>query len=178
MTQNKKLDKAGKIIESIIENGGKRTVIQGIIAPKAGAPPHYHNKCSETFEVVEGELSVWIGKKKSILTTGQTLTVEKTLVHAFKNESKSDIVINVTIEPGDIGWENTVHVAQGLSRDGEFDKFSKFTYGNVPYFNFMMKTTNTIPVGFAKIMFSFLTFLHGKKKLEKYEQGILEKYCK
>ena len=54
-------DKVGYVRESCTANGGQRSVIHGIFAPGAGAPTHYHERFDETFEVVDGALSVWTG---------------------------------------------------------------------------------------------------------------------
>jgi len=177
MEERRESDKEGKILESLNDNGGIRTVMQGSIKPKGAAPSHFHDRYEETLEIVEGELSVWLGKKKIILKEGQSFTVPRNTVHRFKNETKSTIIMNVIIEPGSIGWENTVKVSQGLIRDNLAEKVSKFTYSNIPYYTFMLKQTNTLPVGVPKIIFSVLNRIHGKKKLDQYEKDVLEKYC-
>ena len=175
--QDKKSDKEGKVIESLKDNGGKRTVILGTVAAKGAAPPHYHEDYEETLEVVEGALSVWAGKSKIVLNPGQSITAKRRQVHYFKNETDQPVVMKVIIEPGNDGWEKNVAVSQGLSKDGFAEKLSKFSFANVPYYTFMMHYTNTVPVGGAKVMFSFLQFLHGRKKLKKYEEELISKYC-
>ena len=176
--QEKRSDKEGKIIESLKDNGGKRTVILGTLAPKGAAPPHYHEDYEETLEIVEGELAVWAGKTKSVLKPGQAITVQRKQVHYFKNETTQPVVMKVILEPGNEGWEKNVAVSQGLSRDGFAEKLSKFSFANVPYYTFMMNYTNTVPVGGAKVVFSIFQMLHGRKKLKKYEEELVSKYCK
>ena len=70
-------DKVGYVKESCTANDGERTVIQGMFAPGAMAPMHYHTEFNESFEVLKGELSVWNDGKKIILGTSSSCPEKK-----------------------------------------------------------------------------------------------------
>jgi len=62
------------------------------IEPFAGGPPkHVHTSFDETFEVSEGELSIWIDGKIIKLKPGDTLHVPKGVPHKPFNETASTI---------------------------------------------------------------------------------------
>ncbi|NJN42524.1 MAG: hypothetical protein HC811_10170 [Flammeovirgaceae bacterium] len=46
------------------QSNGVVTLLEVTIGPKGGNPLHYHKRFSETFSVLEGELSIQVGKRK------------------------------------------------------------------------------------------------------------------
>jgi mannose-6-phosphate isomerase-like protein (cupin superfamily) len=108
-------DKTGYVMESCTANGGIRSVIEGVYAPGSMAPTHFHTKFNETFEVVEGELTVWRNKEKITLTPGKKATIEKGVLHSFKNISKNSVKLILTLEPGLEGMEQNVRIVKGYT---------------------------------------------------------------
>jgi uncharacterized cupin superfamily protein len=65
---------------------------------------HYHTKSEETFKVIEGEFTVFIGKRKLTFTKGQSTPKIKTNEnHYFKNSSQKNVVSNIIFERGHVG---------------------------------------------------------------------------
>lgn len=46
------------------QSNGVKTLLEVTIGPKGGNPLHYHKRFSETFIVLDGELSVQVGEEK------------------------------------------------------------------------------------------------------------------
>jgi mannose-6-phosphate isomerase-like protein (cupin superfamily) len=65
------------------------------IEPFAGGPPkHIHTGFDETFEVKQGELSVWMDGKVFKLRPGDTLHVPKGVPHKPYNETADTVTMN------------------------------------------------------------------------------------
>ena len=118
-------DKVGYVKESCTENGGIRSVIYGIFIPGAMAPKHYHTEFNESFEVLEGELTVWISGQKTILKAGDKATVKMNLRHKFKNESNQTVKVHIITEPGYEPFEKNIRIMMGLQKDGLIEQLSK-----------------------------------------------------
>ena len=75
-------------IETSAETGGDYSVIECAVRPGGGVPmAHVHPNQTETFEILEGELSLKAGCDKVVAQAGDVVTVSPGTVHKFKNES-------------------------------------------------------------------------------------------
>ncbi|NMF67130.1 cupin domain-containing protein [Brasilonema octagenarum] len=54
---------------------GKYDLIEGYFSPGKQTPPHRHTRYSEQLYVLEGEFTVWIGKNKVVLKTGESALI-------------------------------------------------------------------------------------------------------
>src|SRR5450432_677392 len=142
------------LIESLKENNGKRSVSKGIFPPGAECLKHYHTQWEETFEVVEGEFTVHIGKTVYSLTAGQSAPkIKINEIHYFQNLSKQNVIANVISEPGHAGCENATRILSGLESDGKFDLLGKFKGYNSLWI-ILYDMTNTLLIGLPKRIFS------------------------
>ncbi len=173
----RKHDKVGFVKESCAGNGGIRTVIQGIFIPGAMAPMHYHTEFNESFEVLEGELSVWNDGKKVILKPGDKSTVKKRVRHKFKNESDKDVSLLITLEPGYLTFEHNINIMRGLQDDGVLEQLSRMTPKMVPIGMIMTELSNTKLAGITGVMFNVISFFYNKKKIAGRKKELFEKYC-
>lgn len=170
-------DKVGHVQESCTTNGGVRSVIHGIFADGAMAPTHYHTEFSESFEVLEGELSVWQEGKKMILKAGDRATIPKLVRHKFKNESGSTVIVNIIIEPGYKPFEQNIQVMMGLQRDGLIEQLSKMTPKMIPIGMILTDLSNTKLVGGIGLMFKVMSLFYNKEKIALRKKELMEKYC-
>lgn len=104
------------------ETNGTRTVAEVTVKSGGGIPLHYHNEFSEYYEVLEGELKMQLGKQIKILKKGDYLLVPIKTNHRYFNDSGSDVIFKVVIQPGNIGYQLLVSVLNGLARDGQVNK--------------------------------------------------------
>jgi mannose-6-phosphate isomerase-like protein (cupin superfamily) len=105
-------------LETSEESGGERSLGELEVAPGGRVTPHYHLSYTERFEVVEGRLSLLIGKERLILGPGEAATVPIGTLHAWSNESGERTVARVELRPGQPGFETSLRVAYGLAADG------------------------------------------------------------
>ena len=171
------IDKVGYVKESSSENKGARSVIHGIFVPKAMAPMHYHTEFNESFEVLEGELSVWNNGQKIILKPGDKSTVQSKTRHRFKNESDTVVKVLITTEPGYPSFEQNIEIMMGLQRDGLIEQLSKMTPKMIPTGIILTDLSNTKLVGATGVIFRVIRLLYSKKKVEARKKVLLEKYC-
>src|SRR5687767_1769535 len=64
---------------------GALTLIEVLVPPKSGPPPHAHRREDEAFYVIEGEFEVHIDGQRLIAGPGSWVTLAKGSVHHFKN---------------------------------------------------------------------------------------------
>ena len=85
------------------ETDGDYFVMEGLVPPDAGPPPHIHHDQAETFYVVEGQLEITLGDKVYEATAGDFVHVSKGTPHAFFNRSQKSAKMILTFVPaGDI----------------------------------------------------------------------------
>lgn len=171
-------DKVGFVKESCETNGGLRSVIQGVFAHGAMAPTHYHTEFEESFEVLEGELSVWDSGHKKILKPRDKSTIKKRVLHRFKNESGKSAKVLVILEPGYKPFEQNIKIMMGLQKDGLIEQLSRMTPKMVPVGMILTDLSNTKLVGAVGLMFKVLSLFYNKRKIELRKKELLEKYDK
>ena len=111
---------SARFLKTVQETNGACTLVEVEVAPGGGVGLHYHKAYTETFECMEGELSVQLGKKIVVLKPGDAaVTVERNILHRFFNTSGKPCVFSVTISPGSRGFEESLQIGYGLARDGK-----------------------------------------------------------
>ena len=70
------------VLASRSDTDGRYDLIEGWFAPGAQTPPHRHREYSEQLFVLEGEFTVWIGRRKVVLRPGEDHLIPAGTVHA------------------------------------------------------------------------------------------------
>ena len=65
-------------------SGGVMTVIEALMPPGFGPPPHIHDREDELFFVLEGELLLWCDGAEATYGPGGTAWLPKGLAHRFE----------------------------------------------------------------------------------------------
>ena len=78
---------------------GAFTVIDQIIQPQNGPPPHIHRSEDEAFYVLEGRFSFLYGDKERVLEAGSFAYIPKGTLHTFKNIDSKPGKLLVIITP-------------------------------------------------------------------------------
>ncbi len=81
------------------ETDGVYFVLEGLVPPDAGPPPHIHHDQVETFYIVEGQLEVMMGDEVREAKAGDFLHVSKGTAHSFINRSQTTAKIIATFVP-------------------------------------------------------------------------------
>jgi quercetin dioxygenase-like cupin family protein len=105
-----------KIIQSAATNN--KSIIEFNINPNEKTPWHYHTHFSETFEVLEGTLEVGQSGHVHQLQQGDIVTIKPCEKHYFHNTSKTECLLKVTVNPGNLNFENSLLILKGLAKDG------------------------------------------------------------
>jgi mannose-6-phosphate isomerase-like protein (cupin superfamily) len=81
-------------------SGGAAVLVQTV--PPAGGPPqHVHHETDEFFYVLEGELDVWVGHKRTKLVAGMSATLPRGIPHGFTNPAREPAKVLVVVTPGE-----------------------------------------------------------------------------
>src|SRR5687768_12844659 len=67
------------------DTGGAFALIEVIVPPQSGPPPHRHRREDEAIYVVEGEFEVYIDEQRLAAEPGSWVQMAKNSVHHFKN---------------------------------------------------------------------------------------------
>jgi mannose-6-phosphate isomerase-like protein (cupin superfamily) len=81
------------------QTNGVFTVIEQIIKPQSGPPPHIHHREDEVFYVIDGKFSFLNGDKQDVFDAGATIYVPKGTLHTFQNIDKQPGRLLVLITP-------------------------------------------------------------------------------
>jgi quercetin dioxygenase-like cupin family protein len=109
-------------VETSAETNGAYTLIEVVVAPGGGVPmAHVHPNQSETFEVIEGHLSMKAGRDKLVARPGDVVTVAPGQVHKFWNDRDYPVHFRCTVAPA-LGFERFIETMFGLAADGKLSK--------------------------------------------------------
>lgn len=82
-------------------------------------PVHRHTTFAETFEVLDGKLTVVIGGRANTLVAGDVTTVPIGAGHRFANLSDEHVRFRCSLEPASRGFEEAQQLIAGLAADGQ-----------------------------------------------------------
>ncbi|MGF1473094.1 MAG: cupin domain-containing protein [Rubrobacteraceae bacterium] len=106
------------------ETGGEFARVRCELPAGAPGPPlHYHLTFTETFEVVEGTLDMYVGGKKHhhVLKSGEAAHAPVKVPHTFWNSSAEPAVFEAVMQPAQ-PFEDTIRMAFGMAKDGKTNK--------------------------------------------------------
>jgi mannose-6-phosphate isomerase-like protein (cupin superfamily) len=158
------------------QSNGEKTIMEVTIGPKGGNPLHYHERFSETFNVLEGELSVQVGTEKMKLNVGDTATAPPNTNHRFYNTSGKPVRFTVELKPASEGFENVLRIAFGLAQDGKAGSNGmpkSFIHNGI-----LMKMGEGSFVGLFSILEKVFRYFGDSDKARQIEKELLDKYCK
>ncbi|RKK85635.1 hypothetical protein BFJ71_g14109 [Fusarium oxysporum] len=120
-----------RLEESTTLNDGKRTIFIETMTPGTTVPPHFHTRFSETFDLIEGSISVHKSTDPDVealeasaqpLEVGKPQTVTPNLFHKYLVNGDEGAVLRVILEPGDANFERLLKIMNGLDADGKLAK--------------------------------------------------------
>ncbi len=71
------------------ETDGAYFVMEGLVPPGGGPPPHIHHNQVETFYIVEGQMEILLGDQVYEAKAGDFVHVSKGARHRFINRSQT-----------------------------------------------------------------------------------------
>lgn len=164
-------------LKTVSETAGAFTLIEVEVAPGGGVGAHYHSGYSETFECMEGEVNIQVGKKNVILKAGdKPLTAPKNTLHRFFNNSDKVSRFSVLITPGCRGFEEGIQIAYGLARDGKTD--STGTPRRIEYLGILLALTQTKLPGWQGMIEKALLWMGRRAERRGVTEALRKTYVK
>jgi quercetin dioxygenase-like cupin family protein len=106
-------------LKTYADTNGECTLVEVELANGGGVGLHYHKTYSETFNCLQGEVQVRLGKTVDSLKPGDSATAEPNINHLFRNRSGKPCKFKVELRPASRGFEQSLQIGYGLARDGE-----------------------------------------------------------
>ncbi|MBW4540198.1 MAG: cupin domain-containing protein [Myxacorys chilensis ATA2-1-KO14] len=98
---------------------GKYDLIEGYSPPGTQTPPHRHTRYSEQLYVLEGELTVWAGKNKVVLTPGESFLISPGTPHVVATLGDKPSRALVVASPS--GFADLIEATGTLNENEEVD---------------------------------------------------------
>jgi quercetin dioxygenase-like cupin family protein len=67
------------------DTAGAFALIEVLVPPQSGPPPHVHSREDEAFYILEGEFEVYMDEQRLTAGPGDWITLAKGSLHHFKN---------------------------------------------------------------------------------------------
>jgi quercetin dioxygenase-like cupin family protein len=81
------------------DTNGKYALLEAIVPPGGGPPPHVHSREEEGFYVLEGEVTFVIDGEALVATAGMFANLPVGVPHSFKNESSRPAKLLISVAP-------------------------------------------------------------------------------
>src|SRR5690554_54628 len=116
---NPKTGDVYEFIETAKDTNGARVTLKATIKSKGQlVPRHFHVLQDETFEVVSGELKIWLDGKTKTLSAGEIITFPKNKPHNHFNDGNVSLTYIHTISPA-LDFDYLIENLVGLAADGK-----------------------------------------------------------
>ncbi len=102
-----------------LQSDGQYDLIAGTFEPGIEVPPHQHNNYSESIMVTEGELTVYLKDKTTVLRPGDHIFIPKSTPHAIRNTG-SGVAKGLTVASPS-GFARLIREVGVASRDMQND---------------------------------------------------------
>jgi quercetin dioxygenase-like cupin family protein len=100
------------------DTNGKYALIEAIVPPGGGPPPHVHSREEEGFYILEGEITFTINGERVVATAGMFANMPVGIPHSFKNESNRPAKMLISVAPAGLEkmfFEFGVPLAEGAT---------------------------------------------------------------
>jgi mannose-6-phosphate isomerase-like protein (cupin superfamily) len=67
------------------QTGGVFTLLEALVLPEAGPPPHAHHSEEETFFLLQGQMVFTVGGQTYHADPGATIYVPRSVAHSYRN---------------------------------------------------------------------------------------------
>jgi quercetin dioxygenase-like cupin family protein len=81
------------------DTDGRYALLEAIVPPGSGPPPHVHSREEEGFYVLEGEITFFIGDKRLVASAGTFANMPIGSQHSFTNETDRPAKMLVSVAP-------------------------------------------------------------------------------
>jgi quercetin dioxygenase-like cupin family protein len=111
-----------RFVRAAADTGGEYVLIEVVVEPNgAVAAAHVHPYQTETFEILEGEVTFKAGKETIVARSGDTVRVDPGTPHRFWNDGATDARFRTEIRPA-LQFESLIETMFGLAGDGKTNR--------------------------------------------------------
>lgn len=108
-----------EFLETARDTNGQHVTLKATIYSKGQlVPKHFHVFQDETFEVVSGQLTVWLDGQTRTLSAGEKITLPKNIPHNHYNSEDIPLSYIHTITPA-LDFDYLIENLAGLAADGK-----------------------------------------------------------
>ncbi len=108
-----------RFVKAAADTGGEYVLVEVVVEPQgAVAAAHVHPYQTETFEILEGEVTFRAGKETIVARAGDTVRVEPGTAHKFWNDGDTDARFRCEIRPA-LQFESLLETMFALAADGK-----------------------------------------------------------
>jgi len=166
-----------EFLETAKDTKGERVTVKTILKSKGKiVPNHFHVFQDETFEVISGQLTVFLDGKTQVISAGEKITLSKKIPHNHFNMEDSPVTYLHSVTPA-LDFELLVENLVGLAADG---KSKNGSYGLVQELVSLKYLDSKafladIPVGLQKVLMNTIApiaRLFGYRAVYKKYSGI------
>ena len=100
------------------DTNGKYALLEALVPPGGGPPPHVHSREEEGFYVLEGEITFTVNGERVVATAGTFANMPVGTPHSFKNESDRPAKMLISVAPAGLEkmfFEVGVPVSRGAT---------------------------------------------------------------
>lgn len=100
------------------DTNGKYALLEALVPPGGGPPPHVHSREEEGFYVLEGEITFTVNGERVVATAGMFANMPVGTPHSFKNESSRPARMLISVAPAGLEkmfFEVGVPLAEGAT---------------------------------------------------------------
>ena len=111
-----------RFVQAAADTNGEVVVVDVVVAPDGCvAAAHCHPYQTETFEVLEGEITFKVGREKIVARAGQKLEVEPGTAHRFRNSGTTDARFRCEVRPA-LQFEQLIETMFSLAQEGKTNR--------------------------------------------------------
>jgi quercetin dioxygenase-like cupin family protein len=81
------------------DTSGKYAMWEALVPPGGGPPPHVHSREEESFFILEGEITLTVGKERIVASAGMFANMPVGTQHSFKNEGRRSAKMLISVAP-------------------------------------------------------------------------------
>jgi quercetin dioxygenase-like cupin family protein len=108
-----------RFVKAAADTGSEYVLIEVVVEPNgAVAAAHVHPYQTETFEILEGEITFRAGKKTIVAKAGDTVRVDPGTPHKFWNDGETDARFRTEVRPA-LQFESLIETMFTLASDGK-----------------------------------------------------------
>ena len=111
-----------RFVEAAADTGGEYVLIEVVVEPNGFvAAAHTHPYQTETFEILEGEVTFRTGSETIVAQAGDTVRVDPGTPHKFWNEGETDARFRTEVRPA-LQFESLIETMFALAADGKTNR--------------------------------------------------------